>query len=421
MTGIDPIACTGTDCLSVFLPGSLQVARRVDHLNGTLLNLNDTLFINADAVVVYNAPGYQLDFYPGEQGFVFDKTQECMTFGETRGQGLFMCVSSNGSAIIAGTPLAYVKVNSLGWSICPTAVYTSGGCFNDTSWTDELQQTTSMSIFKRYSTTAYDSRNLSIRSVESISVPQPVELDPLDLRTVFTAILTPGLTNSSDDTEAIDAGLYYIGWALRAYQDEFTSDLELPLTLLRGILTVPVQFATMAWEWVNATATTNTTEFALPQDLETTAATAKITYRAKAKPWTVCVFMSLTALLLIWCNSVLLWIVTQKSAAPNLSDFVEVDIGSKSTFSLQTPPELSDGRSGSGELEDWSTTLRSAGLGNAESRSVIQSLKNSNIRVAAVRSSQNEINLVLVTGHEDSKGLEDARNLESPKRGEIYK
>jgi hypothetical protein len=190
-----------------------------------------------------------------------------------------------------------------------------------------------MSIFKRYATTAYNGRNLSIRSVESISAPNPTELNPLDLRTVFTAVLTPGLTNSSDDTEAVDAGLYYIGWALRAYQDEFTDDVELPLTLLRGLLTVPIQFATMAWEWVNATATINTTDFALPQDLETTASTAKITYRAKAKPWTVCVFMILTALLLIWCNSALLWILTQRTAAPNLSEFVEVDIGSKATFS----------------------------------------------------------------------------------------
>jgi hypothetical protein len=277
VTGIDPVACRDTDCQSVFLPGSLQLARRLDHLNGTILNLNATVFNNAETVLVYNAPGYQVDFYPVPEGFSFDRTRECMTFGQTRGQGLFMCISSNNSEILAGMALSEDETNSLGWSVCPSILYAAGRCFNDMSWTDSLQQGTSLSVFKRYATTAYDGRNLSIRSVESISGPQPSELNPVDLRTVFTAILTPGLTNSSDDKESIDSGLFYIGWALRAFQDEFTGDSDLPLTLLRGLLTVPIQFATMAWEWVNATATTNTTEFALPPDLETTASIATTT------------------------------------------------------------------------------------------------------------------------------------------------
>jgi len=282
-----------------------------------------------------------------------------------------------------------------------------------------LQQATSLSVFKRYATTAYDGRNLSIRSVESFSAPQPLEVNPIDLRTVFTVILTPGLTNSSDDKESIDAGLFYIGWALRAFQDEFTSDSKLPLVLLRGLLTVPIQFATMAWEWVNATATTNTTEFALPPDLETTASIVNTTYRAKAKPWTVCVFMILTALLLIWCNSMLLWILTQKTAAPNLSEFVEVDIGSKTTVLpglLGGPSEEETGN----DVVPWSTMLRDAGLGNAETRAVVERLKNSNIRVAAVRSNANEASLVLVTGRNDNEGLKDAENLEKLRKGQVY-
>jgi hypothetical protein len=118
---------------------------------------------------------------------------------------------------------------------------------------------------------------------------------------------------------------------------------------------------------------------------------------------------------------VLLWILTQRTAAPNLSQFVEVDIGSKATFSSQPPQEVSEGRSGSEVLEDWSTMLRRAGLGDAQSKSVVQRLKNSNIRVAAVTSAGNEINLVLVTECEDNKVLKDARNLDSLRRGEVYK
>src|SRR5436190_137827 len=92
----------------------------------------------------------------------------------------------------------------------------------------------------------------------------------------------------------------------------------------------------MVCEWINATATTNTTEFALPWDLEIMASVAEVTYRAIAKPWTVRLFIALTMLLLIWCNSILLWILAQDTAAPNLWSFVEVDIGSKSTSSIGT-------------------------------------------------------------------------------------
>src|SRR5579859_1840218 len=106
VTGINPVACRGPDCQSAFLPGSLPLARRLDHLNGTILNLNSIVFNNADTVLVYNAPGYQLDFYPVSKGFIFDRTQDCMIFGQTHRQGLFMCISSNNFEILEGTVLS---------------------------------------------------------------------------------------------------------------------------------------------------------------------------------------------------------------------------------------------------------------------------------------------------------------------------
>lgn len=101
VTGIEPIDCIGINCKSVFLPGSLQLARRLDEFSGTI-NLNATLFNSAPAVLIYNAPGYQLDFFPVDEGFVFDKTTECNTYGQTRGQGLYLCIGSKNSTIVAG-------------------------------------------------------------------------------------------------------------------------------------------------------------------------------------------------------------------------------------------------------------------------------------------------------------------------------
>lgn len=236
---------------------------------------------------------------------------------------------------------------------------------------------------------------------------------------MFSAVLTPGPNATSDDTESVNAGLYYIGWALRAYHDEFTSDPQLPLLLLQGLLTVPIQFSTLAWEWINATSVINTTEFALPPDLETTASRAEVTYRAKANPWTVFVFIALTAILLIWCNCLLLWILAQNTPSPNLSSFVEVDIGSKSTYSsISQYDPIQDVQESMLTVEDFATMLRRAGLGNAENSAVIQCLKDRRIRVAGVGRDENEKSLVLVTG--TGKDLQETENLNRLRRGVIY-
>jgi hypothetical protein len=255
--------------------------------------------------------------------------------------------------------------------------------------------------------------------VESISAPQTTEIQADDLRLIFSTVLTPDFNVTSDNTETVNALLYSLGFALRSYRDEFTADSQLPLALLRGFIAVPIQFATQAWEWTNATSNSNNSQFALPPDMETTASLAELTYRAKAKPWTVCLFMVLTAVLLIWCNSILLWILAQDTAAPNLSAFVEVDIGSKSTFFSMYPQTVGVDHLGDGVVEDWSTMLKRDGLGNAGATSVVQSLKDKRLRVAGVDSERDVKSLVLVTGTATGKDL-CAEGLNSLKRGTLY-
>lgn len=102
VTGIEPVACSGNDCKAVFLPGSLQLARDLGSFNGSQVNLNKTLFNNAPAVLIHNAPGYQLDYYPIDENYKFNTTQDCATFGQARGQGLYICLAMNNSTIVAG-------------------------------------------------------------------------------------------------------------------------------------------------------------------------------------------------------------------------------------------------------------------------------------------------------------------------------
>src|SRR5579859_340885 len=104
-----------------------------------------------------------------------------------------------------------LRCSNPGWSVCPTPLYESGRCIADLSWTNALEQSTSLLVFKRYATTAYDGRNFSILSVESISSPEPTYISPIDMRTIFAFVLSPGLNATSDDTEASNSLMYTVG------------------------------------------------------------------------------------------------------------------------------------------------------------------------------------------------------------------
>ena len=170
--------------------------------------------------------------------------------------------------------------------------------------------------------------------------------------------------------------LYQIGWGLRLAQDEFRDDTYSPLNFLRGMLTVPVQFTVIAWQFVNATAYAldpETSDFALPADLEVTASAAESTYRAlSTKPWTVYFFMGLVALLVFWSNLFFGFMYTQQAIVPNTSAFAEVDASSKSAYprSQRVRP-----------VRDYSTALREAGISNAQTATIVQALRNKTIRL----------------------------------------
>jgi len=240
-----------------------------------------------------------------------------------------------------------------------------------------------MKVFKRYASVAYDSQNFSILSVESISPPVLENVNAVQLSEIYSAVLTP-----SGSTEVVDLSstlLAEIAWALRTYQGDFSNSLQLPLDLLRGFLLVPIQFATLGWYMVNSTQFyTNTTEFALPSDLETTATTVQANYRAMAAPWTVGLFIGAVSILLIWCNWILLYVLCRGAPTPHISSFLEVDVCSKST-AFQ------------GEIigHTFSEMLREEGLGNIEVKRIAHKLEDKRLRLVGLRNDRGDAHLVL--------------------------
>jgi hypothetical protein len=79
----------------------METARlQTANLNVTLLN--GTTLDEASTVIISDAPGFQLEFFPIEPSYLFDP-HNCTIYGESRGDGLQLCVASQNSTILAGS------------------------------------------------------------------------------------------------------------------------------------------------------------------------------------------------------------------------------------------------------------------------------------------------------------------------------
>ena len=98
-----PIACSGDNCTSIFLPGGIETARlRNGNPNSTLLNTPGFPLTEGTAILINDAPGYQMDFYKPASDFSFNNETDCVLYGQTRGQGMYVCVSSTDLATVVG-------------------------------------------------------------------------------------------------------------------------------------------------------------------------------------------------------------------------------------------------------------------------------------------------------------------------------
>ncbi len=224
--------------------------------------------------------------------------------------------------------------DSPGWSICPTDIFRNQTCTTDKSWTKvQPDQQTSLSVFRQYTTTAYDRLNFSIINVQPVSPPLPVTISPDVFTAIWTKVFDPGSNATSDDAVMVGSFMFELGWYLRLYKDRFGDDGRSPLNLLQNFLAVPIQFSTVALQFSNATLQAEfpgTGFFSIPSDLETTASAAQITPRFIGQLWTVCVFIAICSVLVLYAGGLFGWILFQKPLLTDPSAFPEFDILSKS-------------------------------------------------------------------------------------------
>jgi hypothetical protein len=320
--------------------------------------------------------------------FMFNDS-DCITYGKERGDGVYICIGANQSTILAGFSPILHFANS-GWSVCPSSLYNTGSCNNSTNWTTPLQQTTSLDILKRYATVAYDRQNSSILTIETISDPETAIIDPSEFRSIVTKALSQDLNGTNDDIAMSEAVAYQLGFVLRINQDNYPDDNHTVLNLLRGVLTVPIQWSFEALIDLNISATEsdpNSTRYAMPDDVKVRAFSASSTYRAMAKyPPTVYSFIGVVGLLLLCGNALFWYLYLPATVVPNTSFFPEIDIVSKSALP----------KSVEGGVGDYNSVLREAGLANAYSTAIVNGVKDKVLRVVEVDGPNGEKHIVIV-------------------------
>lgn len=270
-----------------------------------------------------------------------------------------------------GGELLKQSADNIGWSICPSDLFYLGLCLNNTSWKDQPDESTVLNIGKRYATVAYDIRNFSILSIESIGNPEPITATFIseavgNLTKIFSLAFssipdTFTTTDQNFETYAASwSNFYMLSWALRLYQDDYRNYPGGPLDVLKSFLTIPIQFSTTAWQWASWDT--------LPPDLYTTGTYATSSSRVLGKFWVLIVFAAGAGSLILFSAGVLVWVDVWGPATPNSSKWPEMDTLAKSKFQ--------DAKRSSGEeskditVPDLERFSRQNGLGNGTSTEV---------------------------------------------------
>jgi len=293
------------------------------------------------------------------------------------------------------------SVYRVGWTICPEPLYNAKLCQNDTSWTDLVRWNTTVSMFSRRATVAYDSQNVSIVSVESITEPVQIPTDGDDFALYCAVIMSSITDNTSYSADPKTYGFsssvfafgYGIGFILRLYLNDQPTFLDGGRSLLRSFVAVPFQFSTIMRQYGG--------KDQMPPENHVTASLAHSSYRAFIDPWMVWVFASLAFVLIAWCVVALAWITFLGPYSPNLSFFPEINIASKSSLQ-QAPDARGDAdphlETADDTLEDLGRLTRGFGLGNGMSTDVIESLRGKRVFCGSIAgTNEGERIIVLVT------------------------
>jgi hypothetical protein len=104
VASVEPVMCSGQDCLSIFLPGGMD-AVRYDDSTGLRTLFSGQFPGDYTTIVINDAPGYQIEYASissVDDQFQFDPNVDCKMYLQSIGDGLYICVVEKGAQMFLG-------------------------------------------------------------------------------------------------------------------------------------------------------------------------------------------------------------------------------------------------------------------------------------------------------------------------------
>ena len=301
------------NCTASFLPGGIELVRRYSFfLNSTLLE--DGLLGDARTVQIRNAPGLLLRFKDLDTGFQFDRAVDCKLYGAALNDSIQICVKNLEESL------------AVAWVTCPTVLLNQKACYSNDSWTREpMRDSLMMTAFKQFATTDYDKPDFSIVNVDPTSDPILQTLHAADFRAAWDAALVPKNSSTVAEVTMINSLTLSLTFLMRLYDDFFPDDTHTPKRFLQNFVSIPQQFMIVCVQFANYSGIFHHGEFAMPEELITTATTGTSTQRFVGQTWTVWLFISTSVLGLLGIGTLYIYSLVQPTPIPNSIGVGELD------------------------------------------------------------------------------------------------
>ncbi|KAM0269242.1 hypothetical protein ACHAQH_009816 [Verticillium albo-atrum] len=309
--------CDG-NCSAIFLPGGMEIARKVVPLmNSTILQ--GGTFNDVDSISIQGAPGLAARFDPLPKEFRFDIEKECQVYLTPPGMsdGLQMCIRQVGDSLAAG------------WRACPSLTQLFGECPLPERWAlAPLQTKTLMTVYRQNATTTYDRSDLSIKHVTPTSKQVLEPMSAADALRIWRRIFIPTKKADLIDRQSINVTIHRLAWKYRTYT-EFFPDHDVPVEQLRNFLAVPLQFGITALQYANYTMALPPEKQAFPPELLTVATGGRSIMKFVGPLWTAWVFILSGVVVVVLSGCGFSWILMQAHPVPRPSGILEVDFAVK--------------------------------------------------------------------------------------------
>jgi hypothetical protein len=257
-------------------------------------------FPTADAYVLNQVRGTQLDFQPLDADFNFNIKNECVTLGQDDA-AVEICVSQGSLPHMLNAKLIY----------CPSDIVNVGFCLSDTSWLSNQGRSTSVAVYTRTANVNIARVNFTTFSIDSLSPATPAVTSAEDLLQLYnTTFTTQEAVGYASNLVANELTLLLNSYLINMKRGGTTS-FQQAFYVLYNLLAIPLLYFQPTYMSIwSANLVINpdgsTQGLPLSQGLYTTASFARSHYNLLVAPWSFWLYTVGTGLILLLCFLVLI-------------------------------------------------------------------------------------------------------------------